>query len=366
MRIALVSPYAFSVHGGVQEQVLSQSRELSRRGHEVLIVAPDVADKSPLDTPATVVRLGSRLSLPANGSRAPLTLSVSAARRARIAISSFSPDVIHFHEPLAPLVGWASILAHDYASVGTFHRSGGGPAVSLTRPLLHVLARGLDVTTAVSESAARTMGEAAGVEPEVLFNGFEVERFSQVPRTRDTQPVVVTVGRLEERKGTATVIDAVRHLNSSTSTAWRLVVVGEGPEGERLRQRTAGDSSVMFVGAVSDTAKREWLRRADVVAAPALHGESFGLVLLEAMASEVPIVASDIDGYRQAAGGHATLFRPGDVPDLARALVSALEHDSEPRRAAALEHARRWSMGALVTRYEDLYERAHELFEGVR
>jgi len=366
VRITLVSPYAFSVHGGVQEQVLAQSRELVRRGHDVLVVAPDSDDQAALDTPARVVRLGKRLVLPANGSRAPLTLSFTAARRAARVMADFAPDVVHFHEPLAPLVGWRVLRRHRVASVGTFHRSGGGPAVSLTRPLLKWLARHLDETVAVSDMAAATMGAASGTSPTVLFNGFETERFRAFPRGSGTEVVLLVLGRLEERKGVAVAIEAVRSHNDSASTPWRLIVVGEGPEGSRLRALAADDPAIVFTGAVSDEEKRRWLRQATVLVAPALRGESFGLILLEAFASETPVVASAIDGYTQAAGGHAQLFAPGDASALARAVEEACAKRSDTTIAAARAHADEWSMERLVDRYLALYERAQERFRATR
>lgn len=366
MRIALVSPYAFSVHGGVQEQVLAQSRELVRRGHDVLVVAPDSDDRAVLDTPATVVRVGKRLALPANGSRAPLTLSPVAARRAARAVADFSADVVHFHEPLAPLVGWSVLRQHRVASVGTFHRSGGGPAVSLTRPLLRWLAKRLDQTAAVSTMAAATMGAASGTSPVVLFNGFETDRFRAFPRAASSEIVVLVLGRLEERKGVAVALEAVRAHNDGASTPWRLVVVGDGPESARLRTLAEGDPAIVFTGAVSDDAKRRWLRQATVLVAPALRGESFGLILLEAFASETPVVASAIDGYTQAAGGHATLFTPGDPSALATAIERACVQRTDASVAAARAHADEWSMPRLVDHYLTLYERAQERFRATR
>jgi phosphatidylinositol alpha-mannosyltransferase len=117
LRIALISPYALSVFGGAQEQALAMSRELSHRGHEVLLVSPDQRDHTTYDTPAQVVHFGRLLSLPANGSKAPLTLSPLAGRRTRAAISAFRPDVVHFHEPFAPLIGWSTLNAHNAAAV---------------------------------------------------------------------------------------------------------------------------------------------------------------------------------------------------------------------------------------------------------
>jgi phosphatidylinositol alpha-mannosyltransferase len=362
-RVALVSPYALSVFGGVQEQVLAMSRELSRRDLEVYVVAPDDTDRTNYDTPATVGRFGRRLSLPANGSRAPLTLSARASRAGREAVHAFAPDVVHFHEPFAPLLGWSTLRSHACASVATFHRNGSGPALVLSTPLLRRLARGIDVASAVSESAAATIRGAIGIEPTVLFNGLEMDRFVATPKERTSEVLLLCVGRLEERKGVSVAIDAVRAHNAREADQWRLVVIGDGPEKGRLEARAGHDEMVLFTGAVSDAAKREWLRRANALIAPALRGESFGLILLEAMASELAVVASDIAGYRDAAGAHAVLFHAGDALDLERALGQVLGSPSDQGIAAARDYAERWSMARLVDNYLGLYARAVSRFK---
>lgn len=364
-RVVLVSPYALSVFGGVQEQVLAMSRELARRDYDVDLVAPDSRDTSEYDTPAMVHRFGRLLSLPANGSRAPLTLSPLASRQLAHLVERRAPDVVHLHEPFAPLLGWSALRAHVAPMVGTFHRSGNGPATVLTRALLRRLASHLDVTVAVSPAAAATMGRAADVTPEVLFNGFEVERFIEFARVVPTTATVLVVGRLEERKGVAIAIEAVRQHNARGVERWRLVVLGNGPERTRLEALAGLDGDCQFVGAPSDDEKRAWMRRASVIVAPALRGESFGLVLLEAMASEVPLVASDIVGYREAAGGHAVLVAPGDPHALEVGIDVALHHDRLDL-AAAREHASHWSMRQLVDEYEQRYAQARHHFERAR
>jgi phosphatidylinositol alpha-mannosyltransferase len=363
VRVALISPYALSAYGGVQEQTLAMSRELSRRGHEVLVVAPDGRDRIACDTPAAVERFGRVIKLPANGTRAPLTLSPLATRRAWFAVNHFAPDVVHFHEPFAPLIGWGVLRTHHFASVATFHRSGDGPALRLTKPLLRRLANDLDATAAVSRSAAATISAACGVAPTVLFNGFEMDRFTTTPRERGGETLLVSVGRLEERKGVEHAIRAVRAHNARGARTWRLVIVGDGPQRGALETLAAHDGQVTFAGAVSDEEKRAWLRRASALIAPALRGESFGLVLLEAMASETVVVASNITGYREASGGHATLFEPGDDLGLERALEEAMASEGEDRIAAARAHAAKWSMASLMDAYEGLYAVARERFE---
>jgi phosphatidylinositol alpha-mannosyltransferase len=361
-RVALVSPYSLGVPGGVQEQVLAMSRELVRRGHEVLVVAPGTADHDELDTPARVAPFGAVWSMPANGSRAPLSLSPVAARRARRAVTAFDPDVVHLHEPFAPLLGWGVLRRHGAPTVGTFHRAGPGPALTLTRPLLRSLASRLDEAVAVSEAAARTILSGAGVTTTILFNGFEVERFVEFERETRDEIEIVFVGRLEERKGAGYAIEAVRAHNDRDAPPWRLVILGDGPQRTRLDVLAAHDDAVRFLGAADDQTKRRWLRRARLVVAPSTRGESFGMVLLEAMASETPVVASDIDGYREAAGGHATLVAPGNAAALEEGMARALAAATPARVDAARAHAENWSMRRLMEEYETIYARAGERF----
>ncbi len=357
-RVALISPYALSVFGGVQEQVLAMSRELERRGVSVLVVTPDVSDDADYDTPATVQHFGALASVPANGSRAPLTLSLAASSRARDAVRSFAPDVVHFHEPFAPVLGYRTLTAHEYPSVATFHRGGGGPAYSLTAPLLRRLARGVDVAAAVSLSAATTVRDGAGISARVLFNGFETERFRTFPKERGVPPVIFYVGRLEERKGVATLVGAAIEHERRSGVPWRVIVAGDGPLRAELERSDASTRAVEFVGAISERDKRQWQRRSDVCVAPSLRGESFGLVVLEAMASESRAVVADIDGYRDAAAGHAVLFTPGDSASLHDAIEEALV-PNDAAIAAARAHAETWSMARLVDEYLDLYAQAH-------
>ena len=341
------------------------SRELARRDYEVQIIAPNASDVAHYDTPARIERVGPLLVVPANGSRAPLTLSRRASREAFARVVSFRPDVVHFHEPFAPRVGWRTLRAHSVASVATFHRSGEGPAVSLIAPVLRRWSRYLDVSAAVSELAATTARESCGLEPTVLFNGFETERFVEFERESQSEVTLVVVGRLEPRKGVGVAIAAVLAHNDRPERPWRLVVIGDGPERSALVAASGHSDSVQFLGSLSDTDKRRWYRRADVLIAPATERESFGLILLEAMASETRVVASDIPGYREAAGNHAVLFEPANSADLERAIGVALATRDDATRARAREYAQKWSMRRLVDEYLTLYRDAHRHFEAL-
>ena len=207
---------------------------------------------------------------------------------------------------------------------------------------------------------------ACGIEPVVLFNGFEMERFAATPRERGEETVLVVLGRLEERKGVAHAINAVRAHNAASDDTWNLVVVGDGPQRRVLEALAGGDPAIEFAGALSDEQKRGLLRRASALITPSIGGESFGMTLLEGMASETSVVASDIEGYRDAAAGFATLFTPGDDLSLEAAIERALAEETRETIARAKAHAAEWSMSALMDRYEDLYAQARQRFSGTR
>ena len=365
-KVAICSPYALDVFGGVQEQTLAMSRTLESRGIRVLVVAPASRGSADFETPATVRTFAPVTSVPANGSRAPLALSPLSAWRASEAIEAFSPDVVHLHEPFAPLLAYRALRRHRAPTVGTFHRAGSGPAYTYTRALLRWLSQGLDDVVAVSASAASTLHDEVGLRADVAFNGFETERFREFPRsTVEGRTNVLFVGRLEERKGVLSVLEAARVMTSDAPD-WRFTIAGDGPLRAEVQRRANEIGSVDVLGAVSDETKRRLLRRADVVVAASIGGESFGMVILEPMAAEAPVVVSDIDGYREAAAGHGVLYSPGDAHALVTALRVARRDVDADAIAAARAHAERWSMSALMDLYGDHYERAVLAFRAAR
>ena len=201
-------------------------------------------------------------------------------------------------------------------------------------------------------------GRALGGEYELLHNGIEIERFSKATAWPTTAPTIFFVGRHEPRKGLAVLLDALAFLPSDV----RVWVGGDGPETEALMARAASDDRVEWLGRLDDEQVASRLTGADVFCAPSLHGESFGVVLLEAMAAQTPIVASDLPGYRNVArAGHdALLVPPGDSKALAASLIDVLERPSLAESLVAFGDARaaQFSMDLLAERYLELYERA--------
>jgi phosphatidylinositol alpha-mannosyltransferase len=286
-----------------------------------------------------------------------------AAVRAERTVRRGDFDVVHVHEPLAPVASYGLVLQSRTPMVGTYHRAGVSRWVPVLKPLAVFVGRRLEIRVAVSEAARETGERSGGGTFEVLFNGVDVDRFATaVPeRAAGEAPVVLFVGRHEGRKGLGVLLDAFQSVGGP-AVLW---VAGDGPETAALRGRHPPSDRVRWLGALDDDELARRLAGANVLCAPSLHGESFGVVLLEGMAAGCAVVASDIEGYRAAAGGHAALVPPGDSHALACALGVALDDAVKGRGAASPEargsaqtHARAWSMDTLAERYVDIYERA--------
>lgn len=354
MRIAIVSPYALEVFGGVQNQVIGLANALGA-SHEVLVIAPGTGAKR---MSFEVSGVGRYVRLPANGSRAPIALAPAAWATSRRVLAAFSPDVVHVHEPFVPLVGLAASTSTIAPVVATFHRADSGRFYRAMGPALTRSYRGLAGRVAVSDEAARTLhdvfGDAANAV-QVVANGVDVERFERAPRRAHDVPQVVFVGRHEARKGLSVLLEAFSH-----DLEARLLVVGTGPQTNQLRSRYAQAGEIQFVGALDDEAMAEIVASADVFVAPSLGGESFGVVLLEAMAAGTAVLASDLPGYRLAAGDAARYFPPGDSFELRSSLRALLRTESERDALAARGHlrARAHSFTALAARYAEIYRAA--------
>jgi len=364
MRIALVCPYSCTVPGGVQTQVLGLARVLSGNGDIVVVLAPaegagvpDGLDASALDG-AIFVRVGAGIPVSVNGSRAPVSPWPATMARTRAALRRFAPEVVHIHEPLVPGPSLAALVLGPRPIVATFHRSGADVAYRAFGHLLSPYARRLDSAIAVSEEAAETaqacIGRVLGATA-VIPNGVELRRLATVEPWPTTCPTVAFVGRHEPRKGLRVLLEAFPLLPDST----RLWVMGDGPESTRLRSHYGTNPRIEWLGRVSDDERAARLAGADVLAAPSLGGESFGVVLLEAMATGTAVVASDLPGYRLAASGAARFTVPGDSVALAAAIREVLLDDPERKALQDSGRARaaECDMAAIADRYREIYSR---------
>jgi phosphatidylinositol alpha-mannosyltransferase len=305
-----------------------------------------------------VTPLGNSVPTASNGSMAAIAPDPSAALRTIRALRDENFDVVNIHEPFVPGPSLTALLFNDGPLVGTFHRSGGSGWYQAFRPLAIWRAKRLTVRVAVSAEARDTAAAASGGTYEVLWNGIDVGVYQRADAWPAKGPTIMFVGRHEPRKGLAVLIEAVRRLGPDVS----LWIASEGPETSRLRAETAGDDRFEWLGTIDEEEKIARVRGAGVVCAPSLHGESFGVILLEGMASGTPVVATDLPGYRNVArpGVDAILVRPGDPAALAAALSTALERGAEVEAmvASGLDRAGTFSMTGLAERYVDLYERA--------
>ncbi len=353
MRIGIICPYSLTIPGGVQMQVLGLARALRQRGEKVRVLAP--CDGPPPD--AGVTPLGLSLPTAANGSVAPVAPDPAAQLRVIRAMRDEAFDVIHLHEPIAPGPTQTALLVRPAPLLGTFHAAGRSLAYDIFPTAVRFLAGRLDDRCAVSEDAAKMARQGLGGSYDITFNGVELPRFASGTPHVTSGPTIFFLGRHEPRKGLRVLLDAFARLPPET----RLWVAGDGPETVGLRRRYAGDSRIEWLGTISETDKIARLRGADAFCAPSLHGESFGIVLLEAMAAGTAVVAGDIAGYANVArrGREAVLVEPDDVTALAAGLGTVLS--DAPRRnqliESGLKRAEEFSMARLADWYLARYER---------
>jgi phosphatidyl-myo-inositol alpha-mannosyltransferase len=340
-----------TIPGGVQGQVLGLARSLRALGHEVRVLGP--CDGPPPD--AGVTPLGRSVPTAANGSVAPLAPDPSAQLRTIRALRDEGFDVVHLHEPIAPGPTLTALLFADAPMVGTFHAAGESAAYRYLGWGLRRLANRLDHRCAVSPDAERLASTALGGTYELLFNGIEGERFALGEAHPTSGPTIFFLGRHEPRKGLEVLLAALGDLPDDV----HLWVGGDGPQSVELRERYGHDARIEWLGRISDDERAARMRGCTVYCSPSVRGESFGMVLLEAMAAGCALVASDLDGHRNVAtdGVDALLAPVGDAAALAKALRRVLDDSAlrEELVAGGRRRAEELSMGRLAERYADIY-----------
>jgi phosphatidylinositol alpha-mannosyltransferase len=362
LRIGVCAPYDLGRHGGVNSHIRAQAAALRRLGHDVTVFG---ASSAPLTDGE--VSLGPCVTLVIGNTETGFGADPRSWRRARELLRKRRFDVIHMHEPLMPLVSWFVLWQSPAPVVATFHthRERGHRWYPRFRRFFEPFMRRVRVRLAVSDAARRTVLPHFPGEYEIVPNGIDVLRFAR-PATRPpempaNQQHVLCVGRLEPRKGVEHLVQAMAAVQQTGSGA-RLVVVGDGPDRESLEKtaRRAGIAAT-FVGRVQDEALPGYYRAADVVCAPALGDESFGLVLLEAMAAARPIVATRIAGYAELLEERnlARLVDAGDAAGLAREIASLLDDPDQADALAARAAAAAWDYdwSAIASRLDGIYRR---------
>lgn len=338
MKVALVCPYSLSWPGGVQGHVLSLSGHLRDLGCEVRVIAP--CDATPPSH--EVISIGRSRAFDANGSVAHLALGPRPFLRVRHALEAEDFDLIHIHEPFqASASVFALVQSRRTPVLGTFHAAADElDHYRRLKPVLEPLWRRITMRAAVSDAAADLARKYFGGDYKILPNGVEVDAFADArPVAKDPDEfVVLFVGRLEPRKGCADLIEAWKTVEARLPGA-RLWVVGTGPQELDLKGAVlgAGLSRVDFLGSLETEELRRRFKSADLFCSPATEGESFGIVLLEAMAAGTPVLAGDLAGYASVLkGGAGELFAAGNSTALAKSLIALAEN---PDRRSTLVKA---------------------------
>lgn len=350
MRVGIVCPYSFDVPGGVQFHVRDLAEELIATGHQVSVLAP-AEDSTPV--PGYVVPAGRTVALPYNGSVARLNFGPVSAARTRRWLAEGDFDVLHLHEPITPSLSMLALWLARGPIVGTFHTAmDRSRALQVASPLVRPLLEKITGRIAVSEEARRTLIEHLAGDAVVVPNGVFVDHFTGAApadawRGTTERPTIAFLGRLDEpRKGLPVLAGAVARVLEAVPGA-RFLVAGRG-EASRQRAELAGfGDAVTFLGPLSEAEKASLLASVDVYVAPQTGGESFGIVLVEAMSAGAHVVASDIPAFRAVLDGgrYGHLFRTDDSAHLAEVLREVL--DDRQRTAAIDELA-----AAAVRRYD--------------
>ncbi len=339
MRIGLVCPYDFGAPGGVQDQVARLARWLGEGGHDVRIIAPGKSDQPGFVSagPVTVV--------PANGAATPIALSQRAGRSVLEALASV--DVAHIHEPLMPQVSLTALRRAQVPTVGTFHADVSKPAglvYTIGRPVVARWLARLDVMTAVSAVAERVVAKTGRVR--IIPNGIDIEDYRSDGKEPDT---VAFLGRDDARKGLHVLLAAWPKVRAARPDS-QLRVIGAEASGPV-------PPGVTFLGRVSEAEKRRHLQTSAVFCAPNLGGESFGIVLVEAMAASCAIVASGLPAFVRVAGDTARYVSPGDAAGIAAEIIALLSDDGAAHRMgeAAADASRRFGRHEVCPAYEAAY-----------
>jgi phosphatidyl-myo-inositol alpha-mannosyltransferase len=370
LKVGLVSPYDFASPGGVTDHVRHLAAQLRNQGQEVRIFAPSSRADIDFDT-AEFYRIGSPISVPANDSVARITLSFHLGNRVAAIIEQERFDVLHFHEPLMPALPLTMLRMSTTAHVGTFHafsRSNIGYYYGrgILQPYLDRIQRGI----AVSEPARTFFNRYFPDFPlRIIPNGIDIDAFkpglAPIRHLRDENVNILFVGRLEKRKGLGDLLRGYELMRARVPAS-RLIIVGDGPLRGQVESFISHHRlpNVVMAGFVPDSVKPRYYNSADIFCAPATGAESFGIVLLEAMASGVPVVATEVPGYMSVLepGRDSLTVRPKGWAELGATLV-VLARDAELRaRMGAYGHekARRYAWDAVAAQVIDVYEEARE------
>ncbi|GAA4874733.1 glycosyltransferase family 4 protein [Kitasatospora terrestris] len=367
MKIGIVCPYDWDVPGGVQFHIRDLAEHLIRLGHEVSVLAPAEDDEA---LPPYVVSAGRAVAVPYNGSVARLSFGFLSAARVRRWLHDGRFDILHVHEPASPSLSMLAAWSANGPMVGTFHTSNPrSRAMIAASPILQPSLEKMSARIAVSEYARRTLVEHLGGDAVVIPNGVDVRFFADAEPEPAWQGraldggagTIGFIGRINEpRKGLPTLLAALPRILAERPGV-RLLVAGKGDEAEAVAGLAPEvRAQVEFLGMVTDEEKARLLRSVDLYVAPNTGGESFGIILVEAMSAGAPVLASDLDAFRQVLDGGSAgeLFPIEDADALADAAVKLLGNPQRLRelREAASRHVRRFDWETVGAEVLSVYE----------
>jgi phosphatidylinositol alpha-mannosyltransferase len=362
VRVGLVCPYSLDVPGGVQNHVKDLAEALVQLGHHVSVLAPSEQET---DLPPYVVPTGGAVPVPYNGSVARLAFGPVVATRVRRWLRDGDFDVIHLHEPATPSLSLLALWATDRPVVATFHSNNvRSRAMSASASILRPSLEKITARIAVSEYARSTLVQHIGGEPVVIPNGVYVDRYTHAVVRDDWRgegPTLAFVGRIDEpRKGLPVLLEAFPAI-AAAHPGTRLLVVGGGDVAAARRRLPAGlADDVVLLGAVGDEEKASALRTADLYVAPNTGGESFGIVLIEAMAAGTPVLASSLPAFRRVLGdgSYGRVFGNQDAADLAGKATDLLADPAgrDALRSAASQVVGRYDWSSVAARIVQVYE----------
>jgi phosphatidylinositol alpha-mannosyltransferase len=362
VKIGLVTPYVYPLPGGVNQHVRYLYENLRLRGHDVRILSSSHGLQRASE--GDVIRIGKGFSMPANGSVGTVTVSPRFLSQVRDVLDREQFDLLHFHEPFVPFLSLVVLGLSNSVNIATFHAYGGfSPAYELGSRLMRRPAERLHGRIAVSAAARHFIDRYFPGDYKVIPNGVDVGRFQRavpIARWQDGTRNILFVGRFEPRKGLLDLLKAYRILRK-TGCHCRLLVIGGGPQEKEARRYLMMHKmgGVEFLGRVSDDERDALFKTADVYCSPATGRDSFGIVLLEAMAAGTAIVCSDIHGYKGVVrrGREGLLVPPGKPKPLAAALAELLSDDArrEAMAAAGMERAQEFSWERVTAKVEDYY-----------
>ncbi|ACV09030.1 glycosyltransferase family 4 protein [Jonesia denitrificans] len=365
LRVGIVCPYSFDAPGGVQFHIRDLAEALINQGHEVSVLAP-ADDDTPV--PPYLTPAGASIPIRYNGSVARLTFGPRVAAKVRRWLNDGQFDILHLHEPMTPSLSMLALWLARGPIVGTFHtaliRS---RALQFVYPMVRPSLEKFSARIAVSEDARRTLIDHLGGDAIVIPNGVYVNTFTHATPTPQWQgtpdaPTIAFLGRLDEpRKGLPVLSQAIPHILTHYPNA-RFLIAGKGDEGKRHAEQQLSNhlTNVEFLGAITDDEKASLLTSVDLYIAPQTGGESFGIVLVEAMSAGTTVIASDLGAFERVLdnGQAGYMFRTNDPNDLARAVIEALNNPTErtQRTQRATEFVQQFDWKEVTTKILTVYE----------